>query len=536
MVIPRRVDELVEAGAGRRNDERVPFRRAEAAAIALPVVVATVAMLLVARPGAYASPDSAFYVGLARSLREGLDFIAPPGSQPLAHFPPLFPAVLAAASAALGIDAFDAAGVVNPLLAGATAVLVGLVVRRRTGSVACGAIAAVVVALARESLVYGSSALSEPLFTLLAVGALVALAASIGTGGGRLLATAAALSGLACLTRYAAAALVVSGVAAILRFEGASGRRRALAFAAGASAPLAVWLAVVGRTNRRLALHLFDLEYWAGGADALSKWVAPAFLPWPVRAVVAATAAVALWRVTRPRLRLVAEARGPRAARTRRQERPPTDPLPFVVGAFVAAYLVLLVVDRVLLDASGRLDGRFLLPLRALAVLVLAPVVHRAVTGPARRKVAVAGAGLLALHAVQAASWTVTGLGDDSLGRRGLAAQAWSESAVMAAVGTLARSVPVYTDAPDAVFLHTGRRARILPAHRDLLTGRARPVYERELEAMERHLRREGGVVVFFSPFAFRSLFLPTATELGDTVRLTPVERDDLGVLYRAGP
>ena len=522
-MISRPVDLRPGRSAPAQRDGGALSGRAQVAVVVLPAAVLVAAMVVVTRNGAYASPDSAFYVGLARSLREGFEFIAPPGSQPLAHFPPLFPAVLAVVATVLGLDPLDAAGVLNPVLVGATAVIVGLVVRRRTGSVVSGAVATAVVAVARESLVYGASALSEPLFMLLAVGGLVALAASIADRSRRLLAAATAMVGLACLTRYAGAALLVAGVAAILRFEGAAGRRRALAFAAAGAAPLVVWLAAVGRTNRHLALHLFDAGYWTTGIDAVSKWVAPAFLPWPVRVAVAAAAGVGLWRAARPRLRLVAA-------------RPPAmDALPFVAGAFAAAYLALLLADRLLLDDSGRLDGRFLLPLRPLAVLVLAPVVHRAVTGRAGRTVAVAGAGLLALHGVQAMAWAITGIGDDSLGRRGLAAQAWTDSEVMAAVAALPPSVPVYTDGPDAVFLHTGRRARILPGHHDLLTGKDRPSYERELATMADRLRRDGGVVVWFSPFAFRADFLPTAAEVERAVTLTPVQRDDVGVLYRAG-
>lgn len=492
--------------------------------MALPAALLVAAMVAVSRNGAYASPDSAFYVGLARSLRDGFELVAPPGSQPLAHFPPVFPGVLAVAATVLGVDPLDAAGVLNPVLAGATAVVVGVVVCRRTGSVASGAVAAAVVAVGRESLVYGASALSEPLFTLLAVGGLVALAASITGRSGRLLAAATAAVALACLTRYAGVALIVAGAAAILRFEGTAGRRRALAFAAGGAAPLALWLAAVGRPNRRVSLHLFDAGYWTNGVDAVSKWVAPAFLPWPVRVVVAAAAAVGLWRAARPHLRLVAA------------RRPPADALPFVAGAFAAAYLALLVGDRLLLDDSGRLDGRFLLPLRPLAVLVLAPVVHRAVAGRARRAVVVAGAGLLALHTVQALAWAVTGIGDDSLGRRNLTARAWTDSAVLATVAALPPSVPVYTDGPDAVFLLTGRRTESLPRHHDLLSGEARPSYERELATMADRLRRDAGVVVWFSPFAFRSGFLPTPADVERQVPLTPVQRDDVGIVYRPGP
>ena len=539
-------------------------RRAGTAVLAVPVVVVVAAILVVARNGAYASPDSAFYVGVARSLRDGLDLVAPPGSQPLAHFPPLFPVLLAAAAAVLGLDPLDAAAVANPLLAGATGLLVGLVVRGRTGSAAWGAAAAAAVMVARESLVYGASALSEPLFVLLAVAGLVALATSIDRRSEGLLAGATVLVGLACLTRYAGAALIVAGAAALVRFEGAPGRRRALVFTAGAAAPLALWLAAVGRTNRRVSLHLFDAEYWTIGADALTRWVAPAFLPWPVRAAVAPAVAVAVWRVSRglPRRAPAGGSSPASSVRARSGEgawpaggsNPPSsspaaagggglagiarggDPLPFVLGAFTAAYLALLVADRLLLDASGRLDGRFLLPLHAMAVLALAPVLARAAAGAAGRAVIGVGVGLLALHAVQAASWAVSGVTDDSLGRRGLTARAWTESPVVAAVAGLPPSVPVYTNAADALFLHTGRRATTLPAHRDLLAGEPRPTYGRELAAMARRLRQEGGVVVYVAPFAFRELFLPGPDEIAHAVALEPVDADGIAAIYRPVP
>ncbi|HVM02947.1 MAG TPA: hypothetical protein VM263_09785, partial [Acidimicrobiales bacterium] len=449
-------------------------------------------------------------------------------------------AVLAAAAAALGADPLAAAGIVNPVLAGATALVAGVVAARRTGSPAWGAAAAGTVVVARPFLVYGSSALSEPLFTLLAVTGLVALAASIARRRTDLLAAATALVAAATLTRYAGAALVVAGAAALVRFEGAAGRRRALAFAAGAVAPLAAWLAVVGRTNRHLSFHPFDVDYWSTGADALSRWFAPAFVPWPARVAVAGAAGLGLWRVARRPAPTGAAPAGDPLPFARRPSPPHAapagDPLTFVLGAFAAAYLALLVAHRLLLDASGRLDSRFLLPLHVTAVVALAPLVHRAAAGRARRVVVGTAAALVALHAVQALSWAVTGVGDDGVGRRGLAARAWSESPVVAAVASLPPSVPVYSDGADALYLHTGRPTTMLPAHRDLLTGRARPAYGRELEAMARRLRRHGGVVVFFAPLAFRDLFLPTAGEVAGAVPLERVAADDVATMYRARP
>ena len=526
----RRVDLAAMGGGGRTRWRRVDlaggggrtrWRRVDLAAVAGPATVATVAVLLVAARGAYASPDSAFYVGVARSLRESLDLVAPPGSQPLAHFPPLFPALLAAAAAVLRVDPLDAAEVVNPLLFGAIAVLVGAVVRDRTGSTRWGAAAAVATVVSRDALVYGASALSDPLFTLLSLAALVTLAASISRRSNGLLAGAAALVGLACATRYAGAALVVSGTAALVHFEGRPGRRRLVAFACGAAVPLVVWLAAVGRTNRRIAFHLFDADYWATGLDAVGRWVVPAFVPWPVRTVATIGLAVAGWRALRRS--------GGRPAAVDPTAR---DPLPFVIGAFAVAYLVLLVGDRLLLDASGRLDGRFLLPLHVLAIVLVAPLLHRTAV-PAMSTLRRVALVLVALHAAQAVSWSVTGITDESVGRRGLSARAWRESAVLGAVAAMPPGVAVYSNAPDAVFLLTGRRTSSLPVHRDLLTGRAERRYAADLRRMVERLRRGEGVVVDFSPFAFREVFLPSVAEVSRAVPLEPVRTDAVATLYR---
>ena len=507
-------------------------RRAEVV-VALPALVGTVAVLLVARKGAYASADSAFYVGVARNLRETAELVAPPGSQPLAHFPPLFPVVLAAASALLGVDPLAAAEVVNPLLFGATAVLAGLVVRDRTGSARWGAAAAGIVVVSRELLVFGASALSEPLFTALALGSIVALSASITRRSNRLLALAAVLVGLACITRYAGAALIVSGTFALARAERRDGRWRAAAFAAAAATPLLIWVAAVGRTNRRIAFHLFDVEYWGMGVEAVSRWVAPAFLPWPLRLVAVGLAAVAGWH-----LRRRSSGRRPVAGTAPAANR---DSLPLVIGAFAVVYLALLVADRLLLDASGRLDGRFLAPLHVLAVVVVLPLLHRAWTAApgadrdaGRRALVAGGVAFALLHGGQAVSWAVTGLADDSVGRRGLSAQAWRESRVLEVVAGLPAGAPVYSNAPDAVFLLTGRRTSSLPRHRDLLTGRAERRYPASLEAMAGRLRHLGGVVVYFRPYQFREVFLPGPDEVARAVPLERVDGDAIATLYRA--
>jgi hypothetical protein len=482
--------------------------------LVLPAVAGTVAMLLVTRKGAYASPDSAFYVGTARNLVDGHGLTAPPGSPSLSHFPPLFPLLLAGVAWVSGLDPLDAAGLVNPLLLGVTAVLVALVVCRRSGSVALGVAASGAVVVAVDLLVYFGSALSEALFVALVLGAMVSIAAAMERGSRGAFGAAVVLSAAACLTRYVGLALVVAEVAVLLHV----GRRKALgraALLAGLSlAPLAGWLAFAGRADRPVVVHLFDLDYWTGAVSSLSRWLVPDFAPWPVRALVAAVVAGCLgWAAAR---------------RPRRAERP--DAFALLLAAFVVAYLVVLVADRVFLDATGRLDLRFLTVLHVVAVVGLLPWLNRVLAGRARAAAAAGGLALLAVHGLNAGSWVADGFTDAGVTRRGLTASAWDESAVVAAVAALPPGVPVYSNGPDAIFLLTGRSTSSLPAHTDYLSGRRRPTYQAELAAMSDRLSRAGGVVVWLRPYAFRQRFLAPVADLG----VEPVLEDEVSILSRA--
>ncbi len=479
-------------------EPRATARWRTAAVLAAPAVVGTIALLIVTRKGVYASPDSAFYVGTARNLLDGQGLTPPHGSPPLSHFPPLFGLVLAAAGWVTGLDPLDAAGVVNPLLLGVTAGVVAVVVRRRSGSVAVGVAASSAVVVGVDLLVYFASALSEPLFIALVVGAVVALAAALDDGRRGAWAAAVVLTAGACLTRYVGVALVVAGAGVLLRL---GHRRRAALFAALSLAPLAAWTAVAGRGNRPVVVHLFDGAYWLDGLRSLSRWVLPPSVAWPVRALALALVAAGV-------ARLAIRPSHPRP------ELPEPDALGLLLSAFTLAYLALLVADRVLFDVTGRLDLRFLAVLHVVAVLGLAPWLARS-----RPAVAVA-LGLLALQAAYSATWVASGLTDTSVGRRGLTSDGYDDSPVMAAVAALPPDVTLSSNAPEAVFLLTGREAESLPAHTDHLSGRRRPAYGAELAAVE-------GVVVWLRPYAFRERFLAAFDDLPVTTLLA----DDVAIL-----
>lgn len=480
--------------------------------VVAPAVVGVVALLLVNRLGPYTSPDSVFYVGTARNLLDGHGLVSPPGTQELSNFPPLLPLLLAGIGRITGIDPLDVVAWLNPLLFGATLALSATVVRRSTGSAAAGGIAALLVLTGRDLLAAHGSALSEPLFILLALAGMVALARFIDDRNHRWFWVASALVAAAFLTRYVGVAVVVAGVALLLR----GGRRtEAAVFAVVTVVPVAAWLAWAGPGGGHLAVHTFGLEYLARGARSLSDWVVPAFVPAPLRVAAAVLVAVGA----------TAALRGAR--------RPRGDALTFVLASFAGLYLALLLVDRLFIDASGRLDRRFLSPLHVVAVVLLAPLVHRAwVAGLRRQRAIVAAAGVLvSLQVVQAVAWVGGGMADDGIARRGYTAAAWSRSPVMARIDGLGPEVPVFSNGADAVFLLTGRQTSDVPAKLDYRTRRPNPDYAEELADVRSALTR-GAVLVYFDAITARRSFMPAAAELQSRLGLRVVERDEVATVY----
>jgi hypothetical protein len=173
------------------------------AVIAFGIVVALVAT----RGGPRLSPDSITYLSVADHLRHGrglVDFT----DRPFSVFPPLYPLVLAP----FGADLWWARAVNVIALAVAGMLFHRLLAGRVRWWLAAAAVLAMVVCQGTVTVV--GSAFSEPLFLVVALGAVAVL------GGGpttvRRAAMVGALAGIGFLTRYAGVSLVASVVLAAL--------------------------------------------------------------------------------------------------------------------------------------------------------------------------------------------------------------------------------------------------------------------------------------------------------------------------------
>ncbi|MDQ4098163.1 MAG: phospholipid carrier-dependent glycosyltransferase [Actinomycetota bacterium] len=485
------------------------------------------AVLCVAtRFGIGVSTDSVAYIAEARQLVRGEGLTLPAGlleiyadvdparsALPSAHFPPLYPLVIAATGLAEG--GASSFRWLNALLLAATAVVVAAMVSRHTGSRSTACLAAGMVVLAAPVLRVHSMAWSEPLYVALGFAGLLALAAFLEDGRRSMLVAGALGLGLAWLTRYVGIAFVLTGAVALLLgwARGRATGRQVAAFVGLSVVPMAAYLAGIawseaGGAGFTVAPDRPSSAELDVGVLALWDWFLPT-RPSSIWFVLAWAPVVALLYV---QLRLATTGREPAG----RQERG-LPQLPLVVGVYLVSSAVVLLASLFVFADYLPLEERFLVPLFVAAVALVACSAPRAVRKRARFREPVLV--LLAALVTSTALGGVVTVGNGIRGFPGFAAREWRDGEVVDEIRSLPPSTRIYSNFPEAIYVVTGREARLLPKQR--LAGDRIP---RHLAARTARLRddvRAGeGIVVYFI-HAYRDL-LPSPRELTALLGVQP--------------
>ena len=223
--------------------------------------------------------DSMTYIAGANKLLDGNFFTAYP-----AFFPPLFPTLLASAS----LDIFeprDIASLVNATAFGLTVFVAGLWLRDRIKSrflIIWGCLA---VAFSIPLTSAASMAWSEPVFVLFSTLALIRIDRFLNTNKSSQLVWAALYTALACMTRYAGVALIMT-IALLLivqpKVRSFEAVKRVIAYLVISSTPLTLWLLrnfyLTGTLtgNRKPSTALFS-DTLGRVTEVVSTWAFPGF-------------------------------------------------------------------------------------------------------------------------------------------------------------------------------------------------------------------------------------------------------------------
>jgi hypothetical protein len=488
----------VASATARSGSKRIPL----AIGLAALGVVGMALVLQVTRDGVDLTSDSIVYINAARNLLAGrglsrLSGIG--GAVPMTHFPPLYSLVLAGLQI-LGMEAPAAARLVNSLAFGATVALAGGIVASKTASTVYPLVASALVLTSPVLLDINAWAMTEPLFLVLGLAALLSLAKYARERKAPWLWAAAGAAGLAAVTRYAGVALLATGCSTILLLRGRSLRRNARdvsIFLAAAIAPFVAWglrsvLLTGSATNRALSWHPPDWLQLKRVFGVVWEWMFPGQFTYPALYAMAGVALVAVIAAI-----LACRRKGTRSA-LRRFAAAPWESPQRIVTQHVVWYSGMLVLTLFAVDATTPIDQRILSPVYVsiiiLAVLSLASWDGWARVGWARLAVpALVGAIIISYGARSA--FVLRAL---QAGQRGFTNPGWVSMGTLDAIRDLPSDILIYTNNLEALEFFYGRGGTIIPFSVDAVTRLPVAPYESWLGQMRERLRAGAAVLILF--------------------------------------
>jgi hypothetical protein len=507
------------------------------------VVIGCTALVAGTRWGIGASPDSVYYIGAARNMLEGRGYSIPAadGSDtPLTHLPPFYSAVLALLGTS-GLAVMHVARWINIFFFGAGTLLVGLLIGHWAGPGErwIALLGAIIFLTSNVVLEIHLMAWSEPLFILLGLLSLIMLGRYLDSQKTGWLVASAILTSLTFLTRFAGAAFVITGVIGILLFAPAKQRRRlrdTLLFTGLSTLPILVWLInnmVVAGTvaNREFVFHPIGKHQVSQALTTLASWL---FIPDTARTVVKLGVIVLLALG-------VCAAFGLVMRQEKNAESGPVfmhlEAIPMIVKLlviFLLVYPAILVFSLTFFDANTPLDRRILSPIFVLALVLICYALIEVFNRLGKQSIIKWA--VVILICVFCTAYLAKGAGllvQSYREGNGFNSATWQGSQTLKSLQQLPRRVYIYSNAPDGIFLQTGRPASVLPEKFDVVEQRPNLDFNKNMEIMLDRIE-DGGVLVYFSGLDWPNL--PDEQELVQALPLRVLGQYSDGTIYAAAP
>jgi 4-amino-4-deoxy-L-arabinose transferase-like glycosyltransferase len=471
--------------------------------------------------------DSVVYVGVARNLLrgEGVTYFDDNGHMaPVTHYAPLYPLVISALGLA-GTDPLEGVRWVNALLFASNIMLAAWIVFASTHSVAASVAASFLAATAFPMVQIHSTALTEPLCLFLGFLGLYLMSQHInGSKQGMLYLSALSLA-LSSLTRYAGLIFILTGAGALMWLNSWTWKTkllRASLFSVLSALPLLAWvirnkLSAGNAVNRTFAVHLPGIKDLVSALEAVCLWLFPVTLlgetVWPRLLILLVLVGILSWSAIKMALL--------------------NSRLHQICLLFFVGYVAFVLASRSLLDAAIPFDTRMLAPAYFAAMIIVVsavwvgrkrPLTNMSLLGRISIYVIFM---LSALQAIPAMAWLKVSYRSGV----GLAAKGWKDSASMRFVERLDATTPVYTNAPDLIYMFLDRLTYMIPRKLDPYSRLPNGQYESELAEMKRNLRDKHGVVVYFDAES-REWFLPSLKDLETKIGLGVISAESDPVIY----
>jgi len=490
-------------------------------------------ILYATHPGIGLYSDSTYYVSLARRLLAGhgytiLDIHGK--VDPVTLFPFVYPTLLALPGL-FRCDLLAGARWVAAILFFVNVLLMGAISYRRCCySIGAAGLAAFLACTSCDLLTFHTFVLSDAASLTFVLMAFLFMGNYLEKPSLGSFVSAAAATGVAFATRYAAAAFVLAGFAAILLWEKRAFAKRLLdacLFGLGSSS-LMIWWIIRNRsygeeaTGRDLGFHpVMDMARFKAILLTLSTWASNGNLE-AVDVYVRAPIVAAVI--------LVALASAARASRGK----PATDLRPALPLLYIFFYVVVLVLTTMFLQADLLLDSlRIFLPIHIFVIIVVVEMgnrLHQKLEPGVQKAVAGVLVGFLSVcFLVWMTQWARNTREDG----QGYASSTYTNSEMLRTIRGLPKDARFYSNLPWPIGIYTDRLWEQLPAKIDTSTLGEDKEYRTLMEDFARTMRERDVYLAYFKEgddwFEF-----PSLQDMQSIVPLRAVADTQDGTIYAA--
>ena len=500
-----------------------------------------VSLFVTSKWGIGISPDSAAYISCARNLLNGLGLSTFPFDAslvqedckpiPLTHFPPLFPLILGIIGK-FGVDPFVVSRWAVALLFGANIILIGSMIHRMNQSFWVTVFGTLLILTSEDMIRIHIWAMTEPLFIFLSLLGLYMLACYLtGLKRGDLICGALALS-LAFLTRFSAFPLIITGAIGILYLAGVPTRRKVMdgaIFLLMGCIPIGLWairnIFLGEPAAREIYFHPATYETLIAGLSTISSWLVPIKILPPFKIILFLLLVLTF---------VLVNGLMENEEKKLNSKSVLSAKLSALLNLFMLIYSVFLIVSISFFDAHMPLDQRILSPLYPAVVIVMVARMNRFLFSSKDCRTLniftiLICVGFLVLYTIRSYHAFVP-LYENGIGFNN---KHWHESEMIGEIKNIPLETPIYTNAPDLVYIMNGRCTCWIPRIIDLQNARIDPNYISGLKLMVKTMNRNNGLLVYFSPLTFFRTFLPSEVELKENVDLILDKKLKDGSIYR---